>query len=355
VAHPIPVQNQLHQHPAAAGFFIACAVENPCHELQSPKEPLISKATGSPVLKADGIFHCACAIENPAINRSRAKNRSSWKGTGSPVPKSKPKIRALAPEVRFESFNPPRNCPRKRRPTHQSKELPMSKNNITNPVTDQEIAFVHLVLSGTMTDRQAAEAVGLNPDTAAYTKAKPRVLAYMLEHRATEQERLVQQEVEERRRVNLSRDRVLARLWQIADLDPEMTRNSASSQMKALSLIVAIEGLIPDRRAVSPQNKPAPLPVNPPFYVSEWMRNQQAAQAQEEAAPEPPSALSPDPAPIDLSSRTELSEVEGPAVQAPVNPTQAVSPLPRVPMADYFAPDTRRPFSIDRNRFGRRR
>ena len=106
----------------------------------------------------------------------------------------------------------------------------MSKNNITNPVTDQEIAFVHLVLSGTMTDRQAAEAVGLNPDTAAYTKAKPRVLAYMLEHRATEQERLVQQEVEERRRVNLSRDRVLARLWQIADLDPEMTRNSASSQ-----------------------------------------------------------------------------------------------------------------------------
>ena len=30
-----------------------------------------------------------------------------------------------------------------------------------------------------MTDRQAAEAVGLNPDTAAYTKAKPRVRAFM--------------------------------------------------------------------------------------------------------------------------------------------------------------------------------
>jgi len=46
-----------------------------------------------------------------------------------------------------------------------------------------------------MTDRRAAEAVGLNPDTAAYTKAKPRVRAYMLEHRAAVHERLVEQEL----------------------------------------------------------------------------------------------------------------------------------------------------------------
>jgi hypothetical protein len=32
-----------------------------------------------------------------------------------------------------------------------------------------------------MTDRRAAEAAGLNPDTAAYAKAKPRVRAYTLE------------------------------------------------------------------------------------------------------------------------------------------------------------------------------
>ena len=51
----------------------------------------------------------------------------------------------------------------------------MPKNTVTDPITDQEIAFAHLVLSGTMTDRCAAEAVGLNPETAAYTKAKPRV------------------------------------------------------------------------------------------------------------------------------------------------------------------------------------
>jgi hypothetical protein len=54
----------------------------------------------------------------------------------------------------------------------------MPKNPVSDPITDQEIAFAHLILSGTMNDRRAAEAVGLNPDTAAYTKAKPRVRAY---------------------------------------------------------------------------------------------------------------------------------------------------------------------------------
>jgi len=37
-------------------------------------------------------------------------------------------------------------------------------------------------MSGTMNDRRAAEAAGLNPDTAAYTKAKPRVRDYMAQH-----------------------------------------------------------------------------------------------------------------------------------------------------------------------------
>jgi hypothetical protein len=144
----------------------------------------------------------------------------------------------------------------------------MPKNQVSDLITDQEIAFARLILSGTMTDRQAAQAVGLNPDTAAYTKAKPRVVAFMHEHRAAVRERLVQQETEEVRRQNQSREKVLARLWDIANLDPETTRNSASAQMKALAMIVAIEGLIPsrttnDRRAGSAQNKSAPPPVHP--------------------------------------------------------------------------------------------
>jgi hypothetical protein len=138
----------------------------------------------------------------------------------------------------------------------------MPKNQVSDPITDQEIAFAHLVLSGTMTDRRAAEAVGLNPDTAAYTKAKPRVRAYLLEHRAAVRERLVQQETEGLRRLNLGREQVLARLWEIANLSPEITRNSVSGQVKALSMIIAIEGLIPDRRTVSAQNESAPPQID---------------------------------------------------------------------------------------------
>ena len=137
----------------------------------------------------------------------------------------------------------------------------MPKNQVSDPITDQEIAFAHLVLSGTMTDRRAAEAVGLNPDTAAYTKAKPRVRAYMLQHRAAVHERLVEQETGGLRRLNLGREQVLDRLWEIANLSPEMTRGSVSFQVKALSMIVAIEGLIPDRRAVSSEKKSAPPPI----------------------------------------------------------------------------------------------
>ncbi len=72
----------------------------------------------------------------------------------------------------------------------------MPKNTVTDPIPDQEMAFAHLIMSGTMTDRQAAEAAGLNPESAAYIKAKPRVRAYMIEHRAAVREKLVDQEAE---------------------------------------------------------------------------------------------------------------------------------------------------------------
>ena len=81
----------------------------------------------------------------------------------------------------------------------------MPKNKVSDPITDQEIAFARLVLSGAMTDRHAAEAVGLNPDSAAYTKSKPRVRAYMLEHRAAVQQQLVQQEADLSRRPGVPR------------------------------------------------------------------------------------------------------------------------------------------------------
>ncbi len=148
----------------------------------------------------------------------------------------------------------------------------MPKNKVSDPITDQEMAFARQVLSGGMTDRQAAEAVGLNPDSAAYTKSKPHVRAYMLEHRAAVEQQLVQQEadlsrraVEELHRVNLEREKVLDRLWEIANLSPEITRGSITGQVKALSMIIAMQNLIPDRRApqhattIGPQPGPAPI------------------------------------------------------------------------------------------------
>jgi hypothetical protein len=131
----------------------------------------------------------------------------------------------------------------------------MAKNTVSDPITDQEMAFAHLILSGTMNDRRAAEAVGLNPETAAYTKSKPRVRAYMIEHRAAVRERPVDQEadlsrraVEGLRKLNLGRDQILARLWELANLGHEVTRGIIARQLKALAMIIAIEGLIPDRR-----------------------------------------------------------------------------------------------------------
>jgi len=235
----------------------------------------------------------------------------------------------------------------------------MPKNQVSDPITDQEIAFAHLVLSGTMTDRRAADAVGLNPDTAAYTKAKPRVRAYMLEHRAAMHEQLVQQESEELRRMNLGRERVLTRLWDIANLDPEMTRNSASAQIKALAMIVAIEGLIPDRRAVSLDRKSAP-PPNGQIDTAAWLREQQGKTAGPQlgpdlvrdedglGVPDPPPGVAADatadpgpaPGPDFDSSEFIFARPLSPAEMTPSAPPARVS---------TSAPDNRVPSSTEKN------
>jgi hypothetical protein len=143
----------------------------------------------------------------------------------------------------------------------------MPKNKMSDPITDQEIAFARLVLSGTMTDRHAAQAVGLNPDSAAYTKSKPHVRAYMHQHRAAVQQQLVQQETDGLRRLHLDHEKVLDRLWEIANLSPEMTRGSITGQVKALSMIIAMQNFIPDPRAVSSQKKSTPAPTQPQIYA----------------------------------------------------------------------------------------
>jgi hypothetical protein len=221
---------------------------------------------------------------------------------------------------------------------------------VTDPITDQEIAFAHLILSGTMNDRRAAEAVGLNPDTAAYTKAKPRVRAYMIEHRAAVREKLVDQEAAGLRKLNLGRDQILARLWELATLSHEVTRGIIAGQIKALSMIVAIEGLIPDRRLSSSGTQPAAPPVEPQIYNAQWLREQQHQPVGEEPtdpvaatitrpaasqAPEPELTPEPAPKPANDTSFPNLDHNQ-PSVANPfINPEK----LNRVPAATGYVFD----------------
>ncbi len=259
----------------------------------------------------------------------------------------------------------------------------MPKNKVTDLITDQEIAFARLILSGTMTDRRAAEAVGLIPDTAAYTKAKPRVRAYMLEHRAAVQQQLVEQDsdlsrraVDEQRRLNLNREQVLARLWEIANLSPEMTRGSITGQVKALAMIVAIEGLIPDRRAVPAQNKTAPLPIAQIYQAACPPRPAVglAGQQRETANPQPDPELAQEedeparPASPGLPRSVPWKPTHGSAADVPPPPCKTPGPvfdpsesafanrfqaLGETPSSPYArvpgsAPDKRAPSSIEK-------
>jgi hypothetical protein len=239
----------------------------------------------------------------------------------------------------------------------------MPKNKVSDPITDQEIAFARLVLSGAMTDRHAAEAVGLNPDSAAYTKSKPRVRTYMLEYRAAVQQQLVQQEAEGQRRLNLDREQVLNRLWEIANLSPEITRGSVTGQVKALSMIVAMENFIPDRRAVSAEKKSPPAPA-PQIYASAWLRGQQATTPATTNDPQP------SPAPAQQEDGLGVHDpkpASGSAEEAPPDPgpsqstfAKPSSPSHAPPLAPYapgfrFVPDARGPFSNQKNPFARPR
>jgi hypothetical protein len=235
----------------------------------------------------------------------------------------------------------------------------MPKNPVSDPITDQEIHFARLVLSGTMTDRRAAEAAGLNPESAAYTKAKPRVRAYMIEHRAAVKEKLVDQEVDGLRKLNFDREQLLNRLWELATLSHEATRGSIAGQLKALALIASIEGMIPDRRFSPSAAQPTTPPVEPNIYKSEWLRKQQEQAAGKEpgdpmppaetqpAAPQPAAAAAPSPSEPDLASNQP--SLAGSLV------SQASTWVPQATGRGFDALlDSRQPFSIKKGRFGRR-
>jgi hypothetical protein len=250
----------------------------------------------------------------------------------------------------------------------------MPKNTVTDTITDQEMVFAHLILPGTMNERRAAELAGLDPETAASIKAKPSVRAYMSEQRAAVREKLVDQEVEGLRKLNIRRDQVLDRLWELATLSHEVTRGIIAGQIKAISMIVAIEGLIPDRRrSSSGANPPAP-PVEVDIYQPPWLRERQRQAAGEEPGDAVAAAEAQSDAPQVSGLESAPSLAPEPANDAPPEPNydpnqpsvaDPIVPLPmnRVPLAEdrgfhaLLDPTSapRQPFSINRGPFRRRR
>ena len=92
------------------------------------------------------------------------------------------------------------------------------------------------------------------------------------------------------RNLNLGRDRILTRLWELAALSSEATRGSIAGQIKALSMISAIEGFIPsatknDRRLSPSATQPVATRRNAQIDDSGWRPKDQPAAAEQPADP----------------------------------------------------------------------
>ena len=156
------------------------------------------------------------------------------------------------------------------------------------------------------------------------------------------------------RRQSVVRERVLNRLWEVADLSSDQTRGSMTAQVKCLAMIVAIEGLIPDRRAASAQ-KPVPPAVSPQIYEAAWPRKKDTGP-QSSAVPEDQQEIQPtvfedEPAP----EAPEPSPEPG-SNSDPGNPTvpNGVS-FAEANLSPYtsFVPDTRGSVNFRKNPFAR--
>jgi hypothetical protein len=148
----------------------------------------------------------------------------------------------------------------------------MPKGPVETPITDQEIAFAHLVLAGKLTDREAAEAVGIDPGRAAYVKAKPRVKAYMEEHRASVRVALVQHEVETLVEFNIGREQILAKWWEFACIDPAKTGHNTSSQSKALDSLWRALGFEDSKKPGEAEPQREPVDIYRPAWLLERQR-----------------------------------------------------------------------------------
>ena len=144
-----------------------------------------------------------------------------------------------------------------------------------------------------------------------------------------------------------------------------MTRGSVTGQVKALSMIVAMENFIPDRRAVSSRRRNPPLrPPTANLCRPHGFAGSRPSNHRPAAKPCPGRRFAclsrqcrracPSPSPLPARRQRRLRTL------APASPPSPTALAPRKPpnlMSPCFAsvPDMRVPFSIKKNPFARPR
>jgi hypothetical protein len=182
-----------------------------------------------------------------------------------------------------------------------------------------------------MTDRVAAKAVGIDPGRAAYVKGKPRVQAYMEEHRASVRAGLVQHEVEALAKFNISREQILAKWWEFGNLDPALCYNT-SSQSKALELLWKGMGYADGDS--DPKKLDGEVEPKPQIYRAAWMRKPgdpdyeeddgETVGSRETSTPSEPVMSGPEPP---LKSVAPVAAPQSTAVRSPINrPAEPIEP-----------------------------
>ena len=120
-------------------------------------------------------------------------------------------------------------------------------------------------------------------------------------------------------------------------------------------MIVAIEGLIPDRRAGSKDNRSVPARNQPDIYRAAWLRQQQGETIDPQPGPalveeeDEPNLAETEPAPGSAGDTPPTPETPSPIF----DPSGFAKPTPHQRSLLLKTPES--PFSIKKNRFARRR
>lgn len=125
------------------------------------------------------------------------------------------------------------------------------------PIMEREMLFASMVMKGsknpnaTQLERieEAGKTLGIKASDATRMFHRKPVQAWMDKYRANLMTEMVRTEVRELRRKGYTREDVLTRLFELASLEPERTKNTITGQVEALKEMGVVMGI-----AVAPRD-----------------------------------------------------------------------------------------------------